>query len=107
MMNQQLALIPSLLIAFLLMLGALFTLIGSFGLIRFKDFTDRIHAPTIGNTLGAGLVLLSSVLLSCYLAERVFFHEMVIIIFLFLTSPASAILLMRSFTLRHERNSHS
>lgn len=103
-MNANIPLIPSILIAAFLILGGLITLVGSFGLIRFKEFADRIHAPTLGNTAGSALVLMASILVSYYLSDRVFFHEVIIIIFLFLTSPASAMLLMRSSTLRHERN---
>lgn len=103
MMMQSIPIIPSIIIAILLVAGGLISLIGSFGLIRFKEFADRIHAPTLANTLGSALVLLASVVVSLYLSDRVFLHEIIIIIFLFLTSPASAMLLMRSSTLRHER----
>lgn len=98
-------LIPSIIIAVLLILGSLITLIGTLGLLRFNDFTGRIHATTLGNTLGAMLVLAASCLLSWYIRDRVFFHEVVIILFLFFTSPISAMLLMRSYTLRQERMS--
>lgn len=99
--------IPSIIIALLLIVGGLITLIGTLGLLRFNDFTGRIHATTLGNTLGTVLVLFASGVLSWYIRDRVFFHEVVIIIFIFVTSPISAMLLMRSYTLRQERmNSH-
>lgn len=103
MMTQIVPLIPSIIIAILLVAAGLISLVGSFGLIRFKEFADRIHAPTLANTAGAALALLASMGVSFYLSDRVFLHEIIIIIFLFLTSPASAMLLMRSSTLRHER----
>lgn len=92
--------IPS---AICLVAGGLITLIGSFGLLRFEDFKSRIHAPTLGNTFGAMFTLLASILVSFHLADRVFFHEIIIIVFLFLTSPITAMLLMRSYILRLER----
>lgn len=99
--------IPSIIIAILLIFGSLITLIGTLGLLRFNDFTGRIHATTLGNTLGTALVLIASCLLSWYIRDRVFFHEVVMVVFLFITSPISAMLLMRSYTLRQERaNAH-
>ena len=45
----------------LVLLGAGLTLIGSLGLLRFKSFYERVHAPTLGTTLGAGAILIASV----------------------------------------------
>lgn len=95
--------LPSIIISLLLIMGGIVTLIGTLGLLRFNDFTGRIHATTLGNTLGSVLVLAASCLLSWYIRDRVFFHEIIIVIFLFITSPISAMLLMRSYTLRQER----
>ncbi|NEN75127.1 sodium:proton antiporter [Pelistega sp. NLN82] len=106
-MTTAIPFIPSLIIATLLVIGGLITLIGSLGLLRFPDFTGRIHATTLGNTLGTIFVLSASIILSWYLDDRVFFHEIVIVIFLFITSPVSAMLLMRSYTLRQERIENS
>lgn len=89
--------------AVFLVTGGLITLIGSIGLLRFEDFKSRIHAPTLGNTFGAIFTLLASILVSFHLADRVFFHEILIVVFLFLTSPITAMLLMRSYILRLER----
>lgn len=100
---MSIPLIPSIIIAILLVLGGITALIGTLGLLRFPDFTGRIHATTIGNTLGTLLVLIASSILSWYIGDRVFLHEIIIVIFLFLTSPVSAMLLMRSYTLRQER----
>jgi multicomponent Na+:H+ antiporter subunit G len=37
--------------------GAIFLLIGAIGVLRFPDFYTRLHAVSICDTLGAGLVL--------------------------------------------------
>ncbi|MCQ9328748.1 monovalent cation/H(+) antiporter subunit G [Pelistega suis] len=95
--------IPSIIIATLLVLGGIVTLIGSLGLLRFNDFTGRIHATTLGNTLGALFILAASMMMSWHINDRVFLHEIIIVLFLFITSPVSAMLLMRSYTLRQER----
>ncbi len=86
--------------ALLLVCGALLSLIGSLGLLRLDEFYARIHAPTIGNTLGAGCVLLASILVSSALAQRPVFHEVLITVFILLTSPVTAILLMRAAIFR-------
>ena len=41
----------------LVLLGAVLTLVGTIGLLRFKSFYARVHAPTLGTTLGIGCVL--------------------------------------------------
>ena len=48
------------LIAALLVIGGVFTLVGAIGMLRFKDFYMRLHAPTKATTLGVGGVLLAS-----------------------------------------------
>ena len=42
--------------------GAGFLLIGAIGVMRFPDFYTRLHAVSVGDTLGTGLVLLGLVL---------------------------------------------
>ena len=46
-------------IAALLVLGGLFGLIGSYGLLRLRGAVQRLHAPTKASTLGVGAVLLA------------------------------------------------
>ena len=41
----------------LLLCGAGFTLTGSIGVLRFPDFYTRLHAVSVCDTMGAGLVL--------------------------------------------------
>lgn len=47
-------------IAALIVLGALFVLLGSIGLARLPDFLTRLHGPTKATTLGVGALLLAS-----------------------------------------------
>ncbi len=86
--------------AVLLVCGALLTLVGSLGLLRLESFYGRIHAPTMGNTLGAGCVLVASMLVSSALAQRPVIHELLITLFILLTSPVTTMLLMRAAMLR-------
>ncbi len=42
--------------------GAFFCLVGSIGLIRMPDFYTRMHAASVTETLGAGLMLIGLML---------------------------------------------
>ena len=42
----------ALLTALLILIGSSLALIGSLGLLRLKSFYERVHAPTLGATLG-------------------------------------------------------
>lgn len=88
--------------AILLVAGGLLALIGSLGLLRLNSFYARIHAPTMGNTLGAGCVLIASMLTSSAAAGRPVIHELLITVFLLLTSPVTTMLLMRAAVFRSE-----
>jgi len=84
----------------LLIVGGLLTVIGSLGLLRLEPFFARMHGPSMGNTLGMGSVLIVSMLISSTLAHRPIAHEIVIIAFVAMTSPMTAMLLMRTSVLR-------
>ena len=79
----------------LLVAGGLLTLIGSIGLVRLPDFYSRMHPPTMGTTLGTGCVLAASMLVSSALLHRPVVHELLITLFIVLTAPITAMLLMR------------
>jgi multicomponent K+:H+ antiporter subunit G len=82
-------------LAALLVVGGVFTLVGSIGLVRFPDFFMRLHAPTKAATLGAGGVLLAS--MGWAWAEgRPGVHELLITLFVFVTAPVSANLMAQA-----------
>lgn len=93
-MTQNLPLWADALAAALLVIGAAFALIGSIGLARLSDFFKRLHGPSKATTLGVGCVLLASALVAA-VAGKPSFHEALIAIFLFLTAPVSAHLLVQ------------
>lgn len=80
----------------LLIVGGLFALIGSVGLLRMSDFYARMHPPTMGATLGAGCVLLASMLLSSAMLHRAVVHEVLIALFMTISAPVSAMILMQA-----------
>ncbi len=83
----------------LLVTGAAFALVGSWGLAKLGDILKRLHGPSKATTLGVGCVLLSSALVAA-VAGKPSLHELLITLFLFLTAPVSAHLLVQ-LALKH------
>jgi multicomponent K+:H+ antiporter subunit G len=92
--------IADLAIAGLIVLGSLFVLLGSVGLAKFPDFFMRLHAPTKASTLGVTAILLASALFFSFRTDTSSVHEVLIIVFLWVTAPISA--LMLASAARHE-----
>ncbi len=88
--------------AVLVLLGAGLTLIGSLGLLRLDTFYARVHAPTLGTTLGAGSILIASMLFFSVLQTRFVLHEILITIFVTLTTPVTLMLLTHAAMLRDQ-----
>ena len=86
----------ALLTALLVVSGAALALIGSLGLLRLKSFYDRVHAPTLGTTLGTGLVLSASIVMFSALESRPVLHEVLIGLFMTITTPVTYMLLVRA-----------
>jgi multicomponent K+:H+ antiporter subunit G len=84
------------LVSALLLVGAGFVLVGSLGLVRLPDFYARLHGPTKATTLGAGATLLASVIYFSARGEGWSLHELLVIVFLFLTAPVSAHLMAKA-----------
>jgi|HigsolmetaAR204D_1030405.scaffolds.fasta_scaffold02495_7 multicomponent K+:H+ antiporter subunit G len=90
--------------AILLIIGGLVTVTGSIGLLRLPTFFMRMHGPSMGNTLGAGCVLIASMLLSSALQHRPIIHEILITVFIVIASPVTAMLVMRAAVYRTRVN---
>lgn len=80
----------------LILLGALLAFTGSLGLLTLKSFYERVHAPTMGTTLGTGLVLVGSMLYFTSLEGRPVLHEVLIGVFMTITTPVTYMLLVRA-----------
>lgn len=83
-------------ISLILMIGGLFALIGSVGMVKLPDFLSRLHAPAKITTLGIGSLLISSLLFSYAERNELGVSAIVILIFIFMTTPISAHLLAKS-----------
>jgi multicomponent K+:H+ antiporter subunit G len=92
----ELPLWAALLVSFLLLTGAVATLIGSLGLVRLTTFFDRVHPPTLGATMGTGSTLIASIICFSVLQSRPVLHEVLIGLFMMVTAPASFMMLTRA-----------
>ena len=86
----------ALLTALLVLVGAAVTLIGSLGLLRLGNFYARVHAPTLGTTLGMASILIGSALYFSVLEARPVVHEILMAVFVTLTTPVTLMLVVRA-----------
>ncbi len=86
----------ALLVALFVLAGAAFALIGSLGLLRLGSFYDRVHSPTLGTTFGVVLIILGSMLCFSVLQTKPLVHELLIAVFVTLTTPVTLMLLARA-----------
>lgn len=83
-------------IVLLLVVGGVFGLIGAWGLVRLPDPMTRLHAPTKAATLGVGSVLIASMAAMWFRHGVVSWHEFLIALFLFLTSPLTGLFIAKA-----------
>lgn len=74
--------------------GGLFSVIGGVGLLRMPDFYTRTHAASLTDTMGAGLILLGLAIHNGI--DLVTVKLVIILLFLFLTSPTAAHALVKA-----------
>ncbi len=77
---------------------------GSAGLIKLRDLMTRLHAPTKATTLGIGSVLLASMVHFIVVRGAVSVHEILIMVFLFLTAPVTAHFIAKAHLHEHMRD---
>ena len=82
----------------LLASGGAFCMIGALGLLRMPDFYTRMHAASVIETLGAGLLLLGMMLQAGLTLISV--KLLIIGVLLFFTSPTATHALARAAHLR-------
>ncbi len=89
--------------AFLVVLGGFAALVGTIGLLRLKSFFQRIHAPTMGATLGTWCFALATVAQVTFVRGQLFVHALLIPLFIALTAPITTIFLTRAVMFRENR----
>ncbi len=82
--------------AFFLVLGSTLALIGALGLVQLKTFYDRLHAPTLATSWGTAGILIASMLIFSWATDRIVVHELVIGIFIMVTTPMTLMFLGRA-----------
>ncbi len=86
----MIALVAEVIISLMIVVGASFALIGSWGLVRLPTLMERLHGPTKATTLGLGGMLVGSVLFFRLEQDIWSAHELLITLFLFITAPIAA-----------------
>jgi multicomponent Na+:H+ antiporter subunit G len=71
----------------LLLAGGAFCMVGALGLVRMPDFFTRMHAASVTDTLGAGLMLLGLMLQAGFSLVTV--KLIVVGLLIFFTSPTA------------------
>lgn len=80
----------------LLVIGAFLTLIGAIGFLRLGTFYERIHAPTLGTSGGIGAIMIASMIFFSTATRSLVIHELLIGIFITVTTPITFMLLARA-----------
>jgi multicomponent K+:H+ antiporter subunit G len=88
-------------IAGFLVLGGVFGLIGSYGLLKLRDPMQRLHAPTKATTVGVGTALVASAFHLLAEGGPVTWHEALVAMFLLISAPMSALFLAKVTLLRN------
>lgn len=99
---ENLPLWAAVLTSALLVTGSSLALLGSIGLLRFKTFYERVHAPTLGATMGLFTILAASMLYFSLAQTRPVVHEILIGIFVTTTTPITFMFLVQA-TLYRDR----
>lgn len=93
---DQIPLWAAILVSASVLIGAALTFIGAIGLVRAGSFYERIHMPTLGTSFGAVGILVASAVLASIGEGRFIAHEVLIFIFVSVTTPVTLMLLARA-----------
>lgn len=77
-------------VSVLLIVGGIFGLTGSYGLLKLRDQMQRLHAPTKASTVGVGTALIASMLHGLLIGTGFSWQELLVMVFIFLTAPITA-----------------
>jgi len=86
-----------------IVIGGVFCLLSGIGLVRFPDVFTRMHAASLGDTLGAGLIIVGLLLQAGLAADLVGIKLVMILVFLLFTSPVATHALAQAALLDGQR----
>ncbi len=95
-MTDMLYLVVEIIVSVLLVIGGIFALIGSYGLLRLPKMMMRLHAPTKAATVGLGSALIGSMVYFWVFEGRFSWHELLITLFIFIAAPLSAVFMAKA-----------
>lgn len=84
----------TILAAVIVVLGSLFTLLATIGILRLPDLYTRMHAASKAGAIGAGLIMVAIALVAQDTAVTI--RSVFGIVFILLTTPVAAHLLARA-----------
>ncbi len=90
-------------VAALVVGSGLFSLAGAVGMVRMRDFFQRMHPPALGYTLAAWCAAFASIFYFSALAGRPSLRALAITILLSITVPVTTLLLSRAALFRGRR----
>lgn len=93
--------------AVLVLAGSLLALIGAVGLLRLPTFFQRVHAPTLGSTLGCWCLVLATIVYFSVKDGSLSVHALLIGLFIALTAPVTTVFLLRAALFRQRRAGNS
>ncbi|KGJ06233.1 multisubunit potassium/proton antiporter, PhaG subunit (TC 2.A.63.1.1) [Paracoccus halophilus] len=100
---EQLPPWAAIIIALCVAIGASMTLLGGLGVVRLKSFYQRLHAQTLAYSAGTLLTIIASMLMFSLLESRTVLHELIIGVFVIVTTPVTTLMLSRA-ALRRDRD---
>ncbi|AQX22231.1 MULTISPECIES: monovalent cation/H(+) antiporter subunit G [unclassified Bartonella] len=95
-MKDDISLWSALIISFFLILGSSLTLIGTIGLVRFSNFYERLHTSSLSTSWGGSSIIIASFFYSIHVDHVFVIHEILLMIFLFMTTPITSMLLSQT-----------
>jgi multicomponent K+:H+ antiporter subunit G len=80
----------------LLLASGILSVVAAVGLLRLKDYFQRLHAPSLANTGSAWCVTLATVVYFSAVQSRLALYAIVLNVLLAVTAPVTTILLSRT-----------
>jgi multicomponent K+:H+ antiporter subunit G len=83
-----------------LLASGIFAVIGGIGILRLRQFFDRMHPPALASTLGAWCAALASVVYFSALEAQLALYPLIVNLLLAITTPVTTVPLARAGLLR-------
>lgn len=85
----------------LLATSGVFTLVSGLGLVRLREFFQRMHPPALAYTFGTWCVCLAGIIYFSTIESSPRLHPLLVVVMLAITVPVTTVLLARAVLLRY------